>query len=59
MSPHPTPVLMFLYYYILGGLAAVIFTDTLQTIIMLTGAISLSVLGSLSDKKKNQHKYVP
>ncbi|XP_063414642.1 sodium/mannose cotransporter SLC5A10-like [Mytilus trossulus] len=32
-------------YTVIGGLAAVIFTDTLQTIIMLTGAISLSVLG--------------
>ncbi|KAK3099871.1 hypothetical protein FSP39_010991 [Pinctada imbricata] len=32
-------------YTVVGGLAAVIFTDTLQTVIMLAGAISLSVMG--------------
>ncbi|XP_062603666.1 sodium/mannose cotransporter SLC5A10-like [Saccostrea cucullata] len=31
-------------YTVVGGLAAVIFTDTLQTIIMLVGSIALSVL---------------
>ncbi|XP_014672409.1 PREDICTED: sodium/glucose cotransporter 4-like [Priapulus caudatus] len=32
-------------YTILGGLTAVIFTDTLQSVIMLIGAVALTVLG--------------
>ncbi|XP_013413373.1 sodium/glucose cotransporter 5-like [Lingula anatina] len=32
-------------YTVLGGLTAVIYTDTLQTVIMLVGSVSLTVLG--------------
>ena len=34
-----------MHVYFVGGLAAVIFTDTLQTVIMLIGSIFLAVLG--------------
>ena len=35
--------------YLSGGLAAVIFTDTFQTVVMLVGSIFLAVLGMYAD----------
>ena len=32
-------------YTIAGGLAAVIYTDTVQTLILITGAVALTVIG--------------
>ena len=35
----------FMFYLLPGGLAAVIYTDTLQTVIMLGGALVLCIIG--------------
>ena len=32
-------------YTVAGGLAAVIYTDTVQTLILITGAVALTVIG--------------
>lgn len=37
------------YIFLTGGLKAVIYTDTLQTVIMVAGAIVLMILSKLSD----------
>lgn len=37
------------WVFLTGGLKAVIYTDTLQTVIMVAGAIVLMILSKLSD----------
>lgn len=45
--------------FISGGLAAVIYTDTLQTFVMIIGAIILTIMGLfLGHLKKNSCIYV-
>lgn len=42
-----------------GGLAAVIYTDTLQTFVMIIGAIILTIMGLLKNKNKQNHNANP